>query len=79
MVSTLKRHPLSYLATPKLPVRPAASYISDTEASTGSGLPHFVKDDFDAFLECRLLAHGFLRAVKFPVPLRFIQDNRVDT
>ncbi len=25
------------------------------------GLPEFVKDEFDAFLECGILAHGFLR------------------
>ena len=24
-------------------------------------LPDFVKDEFDAFLECGILAHGFLR------------------
>jgi hypothetical protein len=32
-----------------------------TEASTGSRLPRFVKDEFDAFLQCGILAHGFLR------------------
>jgi Transposase zinc-binding domain len=31
------------------------------EASTGAELPRFVKDEFDAFLECGILAHGFLR------------------
>ncbi len=30
-------------------------------ASTGSELPGFIKDAFDAFLECGILAHGFLR------------------
>jgi hypothetical protein len=30
----------------------AASSIAHTEASTGSELPQFVKDEFDAFLEC---------------------------
>ncbi|MFN8737048.1 MAG: transposase [Betaproteobacteria bacterium] len=39
----------------------AASVIAHTEASTGSELPRFVKDEFDAFLECGILAHGFLR------------------
>jgi len=39
----------------------AASFIAHTEASTGSELPRFIKDEFDAFLECRILAHGFLR------------------
>ena len=39
----------------------AASFIAHTEASTGSELPRFVKDEFDVFLECGILAHGFLR------------------
>ena len=38
-----------------------ASFIAHTEASTGSELPRFIKDEFDAFLECGILAHGFLR------------------
>ena len=39
----------------------AASFIAHTEASTGVELPRFIKDEFDAFLECGILAHGFLR------------------
>ena len=39
----------------------AAHFIAHTEASTGAALPRFVKDEFDAFLECGILAHGFLR------------------
>lgn len=39
----------------------AASFIAHTEASTGSELPRFTRDEFDAFLECGILAHGFLR------------------
>jgi hypothetical protein len=39
----------------------AASFIAHTEASTGAELPRFIKDEFDAFLECGILAHGFLR------------------
>jgi len=37
----------------------ATSFIALTEASTGAGLPRFVKDEFDAFLEC---GHGKLLA-----------------
>ena len=37
----------------------AASFIAHTDASTGSELPRFTKDEFDAFLECGILAHGF--------------------
>ena len=29
----------------------AASFIAHTEASSGSELPRFIKDEFDAFLE----------------------------
>ena len=39
----------------------AATFIAETEAATGADLPQFVKDEFDAFLECGILAHGFLR------------------
>ncbi len=39
----------------------AASFIAYTEASTGAELPRSIKDEFDAFLECGILAHGFLR------------------
>lgn len=39
----------------------AASFIAHTEASTGAELPRFIKDEFDAYLECGILAHGFLR------------------
>ena len=39
----------------------AATFIAETEAAAGADLPQFVKDEFDAFLECGILAHGFLR------------------
>ena len=39
----------------------AASFIAHTEANTGSELLRFIKDEFDAFLERGILAHGFLR------------------
>ncbi len=37
------------------------TFLAQVELETGSGLPEFVKDEFDAFLECGILAHGFLR------------------
>ena len=44
------------------PARPASpSRPAHTEASTDAELPRFIKDEFDAFLECGILAHGFLR------------------
>ena len=45
----------------RLVQRYAASFIAHTEASTGAELPRFIKEEFDAFLECGFLAHGFLR------------------
>ena len=35
----------------------AASFIAHTEASTGSELPRFIKDEFDAFLD-QFLIYG---------------------
>jgi len=37
------------------------TFFAQVEAETGASLPDFVKDEFDAFLECGILAHGFLR------------------
>lgn len=37
------------------------TFFAQVEQETGTGLPQFVKDEFDAFLECGMLAHGFLR------------------
>ena len=39
----------------------AESFFAQVEAKSGASLPEFVKEEFDAFLECGLLAHGFLR------------------
>jgi hypothetical protein len=39
----------------------AARFVAHAEASTGARLPRFVKDQFDAFLQRGVLAHGFLR------------------
>ena len=37
------------------------SFSAQVEAQTGASLPQFVKDEFDAFLQCGIVAHGFLR------------------
>jgi Transposase zinc-binding domain len=37
------------------------TFLAQVEAETGASLPEFIKDEFDAFLECGFLAHGFLR------------------
>ena len=39
----------------------AATFFEQAETAAGADLPQFVKDEFDAFLECGILAHGFLR------------------
>jgi len=36
----------------------AQSFFAQTEEATGAGLPQFGKDEFDAYLECGILAHG---------------------
>ena len=37
------------------------TFLAQVEAQTGSGLPQFVQDEFEAYLKCGILAHGFLR------------------
>ena len=37
------------------------TFLAEVEAGGAASLPQFVKDEFDAFLECGILAHGFLR------------------
>ena len=37
------------------------TFLAQVEAQAGTGLPQFVKDEFEAFLRCGILAHGFLR------------------
>ena len=39
----------------------AQTFFAQAEEAAGAGLPQFVKDELDAFLECGILAHGFLR------------------
>jgi hypothetical protein len=56
-----ERHRPEQTTMHRLMQQHAASFIAHTEANTGSELPRFITDDFDAFLECGILAHGFLR------------------
>jgi ribosomal protein S27E len=39
----------------------AGSFFAQVEAQSGASVPEFVKEEFDAFLERGILAHGFLR------------------
>ena len=36
------------------------TFFAQIEAETGASLPDFVKDEFEAFLDCGTLADGFL-------------------
>lgn len=56
-----ERHRPERTALYRLVQQHAASFIPSTGANTGSELPRFIKDEFDAFRECGILAHGFLR------------------
>jgi len=42
-------------------VQHVATFFAEVEAASGGSLPSLIKDEFDAFLECGILAHGFLR------------------
>jgi hypothetical protein len=37
------------------------TFLAQVELETGAGLPEFVKEEFDAFLDCGILARGFVR------------------
>ena len=37
------------------------TFLTQVELETGSGLPDFINEEFNAFLDCGILAHGFLR------------------
>jgi hypothetical protein len=39
----------------------AATFFAQAEDAAGADLPQFVKNEFDAFLECGILDHGFQR------------------
>jgi len=44
----------------------AASFIAHTEASTGAELPRFIKEEFDAFLECGIRGQCFQTPFRLP-------------
>jgi hypothetical protein len=55
------RHRLEQTALYQLIQQHSATFFAQAQDATGSSLPRYVKDEFDAFLECGILAHGFLR------------------
>jgi len=56
-----ERHRPEQTALYRLVQQHAQSFFAQAEEATVAGLPQFVKDELDAFLEYGILAHGFLR------------------
>ena len=56
-----ERHRPEQTAMYRLVQQHAQTFFAQTEEATGASLPLFFKDEFDAFLGCGILAHGFLR------------------
>ena len=56
-----ERHRPEQTTLYRLAQQHAATFFEQAESAGGAGLSQFVKDEFDAFLECGILAHGFLR------------------
>jgi hypothetical protein len=56
-----ERHRPEQTTLHRLVQQHAATFFAQAEDAAGADLPQFVKDEFDAFLECGILAHGFLR------------------
>ena len=54
-----QRHRSEQSTLYRLVLQHAQSFFAQSEETTGASLPQFVKDEFDAFLECGILAHGF--------------------
>ena len=59
------------------------TFLAEVEAGGAASLPQLVKDEFEAFLECGILAHGFLRVrcaecghEKLVAPLTFDSATR---
>ena len=51
-----ERHRPEQITLYRLVQQHATGFIAHTEASTGAELPRFIKDEFDASLECGILA-----------------------
>ena len=45
----------------------AETFFAQVECETGAGLPDFVKAEFDAFLDCGILANGRFSQTKYPL------------
>ena len=38
----------------------AQTFFAQGEAATGASLPQIIRSEFDAFIKCGILAHGYL-------------------
>ncbi len=56
-----ERHRPEQIALHRLVQQHVAPFMAHTEASTGLELSRFINDEFEAFLACGILTHGFLR------------------
>ena len=56
-----QRHRPEQTALYRLVQQHAQTFFAQAAATIGVGLRQFVKDEFDAFLECGILGHGFVR------------------
>ena len=56
-----QRHRPEQTTLHRLVQQHAATFFAHADAEACADLPQFVKDEFDAFLERGILAHGFLR------------------
>ena len=56
-----ERHRPEQTTLHRLVQQHVATFFAQTEDAAGANLPQFVKDKFEAFLDCGILAHGFLR------------------
>ena len=54
-----ERHRRKQTTLYRLVQQHAATFIAETKVATAADLPQFVKGEFDAFLECGSLAHGY--------------------
>lgn len=60
-LSTTEYHPPERTTLYRLEQRHAQTSLAQAEEATGASLPQFVNNEFDAFLECGVLTHGFAR------------------
>ena len=56
-----ERHRPEQTTLYRLTQQHVATFFELAESAAGADLPQFVKHEFDAFLACGILAHGFLR------------------